>query len=82
MKRLSFASWSAIETRVADVAEHNGGEGYVVMLARFDGKPSVIVDQGTLANLLDEDDRVDAVLVHVFETDAEREAFVGTLGGG
>jgi ADP-ribosylglycohydrolase len=76
------------ETRVASTGDPRisalhrigTGEGFATFTGVFDGKPALIVDSGTLNDLMDEDDRVeDPVLVRVFHDDAARTRYIEQL---
>jgi hypothetical protein len=79
MTRLSFQTLSEIAHRTAHIVTVGGGEGFALMTALFDGKASVIVDQGTMADFLDEEDPSALLLVHVFDTEAQRDVFLASL---
>jgi hypothetical protein len=79
---LAVPSMSAIQHRVAMAVEIGGGEGFGISTAMFDGRLAVVVDQGTLGDLLDEeDDDVRQILVQVilFDSEAERTAYLDGL---
>lgn len=52
-----------------------GFEGGAVYLAERDGKPYIIVDEGTMADFLDEEDE-QLVQVIEFDCEQEREAYL------
>lgn len=76
---LQFRSLSVIEDRTDDLKELGGGEGFAVYVATFDGMPAVIIDQGTLLDIFPDEEDENAVLVHVFETEDNRAAFLSRL---
>jgi hypothetical protein len=62
--------------------EFRGWEGGCAFRAERDGRPFLIIDEGTMADFLDENDPTDGdtlnclVSVIEFEDDAEREAYI------
>jgi len=80
MTRRAISIASKTDPRLSNLARHGGGEGYATYTGCFDGKPAFIVDCGTLADFLHEDDSIkDPIDVDVFDTEAERSAFLEAL---
>lgn len=49
---------STDDPRLADLVHLGAGEGFATYSGRFEGKPALIVDSGTLADFMDDDDDV------------------------
>jgi hypothetical protein len=65
------------DPRVTDLARIGMGEGFSTYTGHFEGKPAFLVDCGTLADMLDEDEVIDdAVTVHVFEDVSARSDYL------
>ena len=60
--RSTFPNLSVIENRVANLVRAGGGEDFTVFTATFDGMPAVIIDEGTAAELLPDQEQADATL--------------------
>ena len=74
---LRFASKADAGERLTDLAKAGGGEGFSYETGSFDGKPCLVVDEGTLAAFLDPEDEADIlaelVKVEVFDDVATRD---------
>ena len=70
--------------RFPNARRFRGWEGGCAYKAERDGKPFVIIDEGTMADFLDESDPTDRevlnrlVSVIEFENEAEREAYIAS----
>lgn len=68
---------STDDPRIADLERIGGGEGFATYRGTFGNRPAVIVDCGTMLDLLDENDQYDdPVTVYVFEDEQRRRRFI------
>lgn len=77
----SFRARSLSEVAVHGLSRVALGEGFALYYGELDGKPCMVADSGTLLEFLDDTDDVSLVQVHVFDSEAERDAFMRAQTG-
>lgn len=67
------------DPRLMGLVRLGTGEGFATYVGEFEDRPAIIVDSGTMLDLLDQEDDHDSVTVHVFESDAALDRHVEEL---
>ena len=73
MRTEKYKAGYAYQSRFPDLTEYAAYEGGAVFLAGT-GPSYVVIDEGTLADFMDEDD--DLIVIHEFNNAGEREAWL------
>lgn len=68
------------DPRLTEIKALGGGEGFGTYVGRFEGKPAFIVDSGTMAAFIDEEEALgQLVSLTVFESEAARDEYLEDL---